>query len=75
MRISKDGYSTKKMDVNITAGKILELDEIILKDDEDSSFNIFACILVPAAILLMVILAAIGGTLLTRHGRAALIEE
>jgi len=74
MRISKDGFSTKKIDVNITAGRINELDEITLKDAEDQKFNLFACILVPAAILLMVLLAAIGGTLLNRHGKAY-IEE
>lgn len=74
LKISGDGYSTLKMDVNITAGRINELGEITLMEEDERRINIFAVLLVPAAIVLMVLLAAIGGTLINRR-RLDIIEE
>ncbi len=74
MRISKDGYRSMTISVDISAGEINDLGEVVLKDEKDEGLNLLAVIMVPLALILMVLLVLIIGNFL-KAGRKLDEEE
>ncbi len=74
LRISKDGYQSMTISVDISAGEINDLGEVVLKDEKDEGLNWLAVIMVPLALILMVLLVLIIGNFL-KAGRKLDEEE
>ncbi len=74
LKVSKDGFRSQTIEVNVTAGRINDLPDIVLKRSKDNGIDLFKVLMIPIAILLMVVLAFIVGTLLSRK-RVYLDEE
>jgi hypothetical protein len=73
MTVKKSGYRTERIDINVTAGKLKELPDIVLRESKDEGIDLLALLMIPLAILLVAALAAVIGTLISR--RAAPLDE
>mgnify|MGYP006285758681 CR=1 FL=1 len=63
LKINKDGYETKTLAINITAGEINDLGDIVMEKEKKEGINLLAVILVPVALILMVVLVVIFGNI------------
>jgi hypothetical protein len=74
LKIERKGYETATMEINITAGEINDLGEIVLEDEDEGGLNLMTIILIPAALLMMILIVVIIGNMLKRTVRSE-IEE
>jgi|GEM_PF-4294065 len=67
LKVKKGGYKTASLEVNVTAGMLIDIGTVHMEREDDRGVNLLAILLVPAAILMMVLIAAVMGSLITRY--------